>query len=266
MNNMRPSLIVAALTALTFASASSAEELRDFCANRPGKVTPACILDAGHVQIETGIVDAALTRGDDYSNDTYMFGATVLRWGVGRTTELELGWAPYSISHDHGGATTRGVGDISLALRQSLLNPDGKKLSVAVQPFVTAPTATGGQGAGDWTGGVLLPVTLALPAEFQLGATPEIDVLPNSDRGGSHAGYRGVVALSHPLGGTTASVELWASRDDDPGAKSTQASFDANIAWTPQSNKNLQLDAGANAGLNHATPDIELYVGVAARF
>jgi hypothetical protein len=31
-------------------------------------------------------------------------------------------------------------------------------------------------------------------------------------------------------------------------------------------NKDLQLDAGANFGLNRQTPDIELYAGVSTRF
>jgi hypothetical protein len=29
---------------------------------------------------------------------------------------------------------------------------------------------------------------------------------------------------------------------------------------------NVQVDAGANFGLNHNTPDVELYTGVSARF
>jgi hypothetical protein len=31
-------------------------------------------------------------------------------------------------------------------------------------------------------------------------------------------------------------------------------------------NKNVQLDAGANFGLNRNTPDVELYAGISKRF
>ena len=251
---------------MLLASAAPAAELRDFCADRPGKGTPPCILDIGHLQVETGIVDASLTRGHGQDNDSFSFAQTLLRFGVGRTTEVQLGWTPYLLSHDHGGGTTRGVGDVSVAVRQSLLRPDGGGVSVAVQPFVTVPTATNGFGAGDWTGGVLLPFAADLPGGFSLSATPEVDVLPNASRGGSHAAYVAVVGLAHKLGDVTAGVELWANHDADPDMASTQASFDVDLAWTPASAKNLQFDAGANLGLTRATPDVELYVGIAARF
>ena len=43
-----------------------------------------------------------------------------------------------------------------------------------------------------------------------------------------------------------------------------QASWDASIAYLVS--KDLQLDAGANFGLNKQTPDVELYTGISARF
>ena len=49
---------------------------RDFCAQRPGKATPPCVLDAGHLQIETGLVDAVFQHGGGVHDDTYALGAT----------------------------------------------------------------------------------------------------------------------------------------------------------------------------------------------
>nr|QQZ49043.1 hypothetical protein JKL49_17735 [Phenylobacterium glaciei] len=70
--------------------------------------------------------------------------------------------------------------------------------------------------------------------------------------------------MSHGFGPVQLGVELWASRDDDPAGATTQASFDLTAAWTPSDN--VQLDVGLNAGLNHDTPDIEVYAGLARRF
>ena len=39
---------------------------------------------------------------------------------------------------------------------------------------------------------------------------------------------------------------------------------DASVAFLPRND--LQLDAGANFGLNRETPDVELYAGVSKRF
>ena len=68
---------------------SPSEGLRDFCAQRPGKATPPCILDAGHLQIETGLIDPVFQHGGGVHDDTYALGATDLRLGVSRRVELE---------------------------------------------------------------------------------------------------------------------------------------------------------------------------------
>jgi hypothetical protein len=53
-------------------------------------------------------------------------------------------------------------------------------------------------------------------------------------------------------------------RDEDPAGHATQALASLSFAWQPRSN--LQLDMGAVAGLNSASPDVELYLGIARRF
>lgn len=229
--------------------------LRDFCADRPGKATPACILDAGHLQLETGLADASLDRGPD----SYLLGQTELRFGAARRTELEAAWTPFS----HGDGRS-GVGDLSLGVRTALTPPDGKGAAVSWQAFVTAPTATHGQGAGGWEAGARLPVSADLADGLSLGLTPEADVRRDEDGHGRHLAVSGAASISHDLAGASVAAELWAERDQDPGHHVSRASFDLSAAW--QVGRDLQLDAGANAGLTHATPDLELYVGVARRF
>jgi hypothetical protein len=60
------------------------------------------------------------------------------------------------------------------------------------------------------------------------------------------------------------STEFWAMWDWDPAGTGKQVSWDVSAAYLP--NKNVQLDAGANFGLNSQTPDVELYTGVSVRF
>lgn len=242
------------LAVMTVGSAQ-AQALRDFCADRPGKATPACILDRGHLQLETGLADVSLQPGPD----SYLLGQTELRFGVSPRTELEAAWTPFS----HGDGRS-GVGDLSFGFRTALTAPDGKGAAVSWQAFVTAPTATHGQGAGGWEGGMRLPVSADLADGFSLGLTPEADVRRDADGHGRHAALSGAVALSHDLAGASVAVELWGEHDADPAGHVNQASFDLSAAWMV--GRDLQLDAGANAGLTHATPDLELYVGVARRF
>lgn len=236
-----------------------AEALRDFCADRPGKATPACILDAGHLQVETGLADAALDRG----HDGYLLGQTELRFGLSRRTELEAAWTPLSLERG-AGAHRSGVGDLTLGVRSALSDPDGAGPQISWQAFVTAPTATHGQGAGGWEAGARLPLSAELKAGFALGLTPEADARRDGDGHGRHLAVSAAASISHDFAGASVAVELWAERDEDPAHHLSRASFDISAAWMVS--KALQVDAGANAGLTHATPDLELYVGVSRRF
>jgi len=59
-------------------------------------------------------------------------------------------------------------------------------------------------------------------------------------------------------------AEVDAARDEDPSGHRTETLAGLSFGWTPD--RNLQLDAGAIVGLNHASPDVELYAGVVRRF
>jgi len=252
-------LVVALLAGGVAEAQSPAPPQREFCADRPGKATPACILDQGRLQIETGVIDATLDRGPD----AYLLGQTELRLGITRRTELEAAWTPLSLERG-AGAHRSGVGDLTLGFRSALTDPDGAGPAVSLQGFVVAPTATHGQGAGGWEAGARLPVSADLARGFALGLTPEADARRDEDGHGAHLAFSGAAAISHELAGASVAVELWGERDEDPGRRASRASFDLSAAW--MAGPNLQLDAGANAGLTRDTPDLELYVGLARRF
>ena len=59
-------------------------------------------------------------------------------------------------------------------------------------------------------------------------------------------------------------AELWAAWDWDPAGTVRQASADGSVAFLVSND--VQVDAGANLGLNRQTPDIELYTGISVRF
>lgn len=262
----RPTL----LAILLAAAPAAAADLRDLCPDRPGRLTPACIVDAGHVQVETGAVDFTHDATASDITDTLTIASTALRYGLTDHLEAVVQWSPYIGVRDRtrgGGVTTdRGVGDVLLGLKQSLLNPDGKGVSIALAPFVTIPTATSSIGAGSSTQGLVMPVTIALPADFSLGLSPEIDRLPNGGDRGHHASYTMIGGLSRQFGAVTPGVELAATRDDDPTARTTRATADAFVAWVPKSLKTVQFDVATYIGLNRDTPDVEAYIGVSKRF
>jgi hypothetical protein len=260
------------LILLGVAASAQAEDLRDLCADRPGKGSPACTVDAGHLQLEVGLADWSHDRNAKSIEDDLLLGDIALRYGLGPSTELRLGWtadghvrtrdrATGLVSRDHGS------GDVTLGLRQNLDHPDGSGFAIAVQPFATLPTGGRAIGAGTWGAGLVVPVSYQLPSNIEFWLTGEVDAAPDEDRRGRHAAYSATASISVPVTKSlTGSAELWAMRNRDPAGHISQYSLDLAAAWTPREKGRLQLDAGTFVGRNRRTPDIEAYVGLAEKF
>ncbi|HEX5261893.1 MAG TPA: transporter [Phenylobacterium sp.] len=262
MNLLVLPLLLAVLAAPFVAHAD--DDLRPFCADRPGKATPPCILDQGHLQVETALADAVFLHAPGQHEDVTAYGATELRAGLTSRLEVEAAWTPVIVDHVRGAGTTTGSGDATFGLRYSLTDPAKDGPQVSLQPYVNAPTATHGLGQGGWTGGFRTPVSMPLPAGFSLGFTPQIDIFRNDAGKGAHAAESATVSISRGFGDTTLGAELWGENDGAPGHVTKQATFDLFAAQVFA--KNTQLDGGVNFGLNHDSPTAEVYIGVSHRF
>jgi len=263
--NARLTALLIATAALVPATAHAEE--REFCADRPGLGTPACTLATGDAMVEIGLAAWDHSRDRATVDDDVTAGDVLVRLGLGETTEVHLSFAGYAHQRVRdratGGVTSvSGVGDVTLAVRQGLAGANGP---VAVQAFVTLPTAKDALGAGRLSGGILLPVEVDLPGDFSLGLTPEVDLMPDAERHGHHLAWGGVIGLSHPLGEKLSlSGEVGMFRDDDPDDANTDARFAAALAW--QVAERVQIDVEADAGLSAAAPDRTLALGLAWRF
>ena len=246
------------------------DKLRDLCAERPGLDTPACTIDPGQLQIELGLGDWTLDKQPGSRTDTIVAGDISARYGVGNSTEIRLGWTSYGHSRTRDTATgavdrLSGTGDVTIGLKQNLASPSGDGFSVALLPSFSLPTGKAAIGAGDWGAGLLIPVSYDLTEQLTLEATPELDAAADGDGKGRHAAYGSSAGLGVKLSEKwSMSVEGEWIRDRDPDGHSTQALAGAYLAWQPKDR--IQFDAGAQAGLNHATPDVELYFGISEKF
>jgi len=261
--------IAAIVLVAVFAAGAAQARERDFCADRPGKGSPPCVLDKGRVQVEVSAADATFDRNGGISVRDVAYGGLELRLGLTPKVEGQAAWTLYErVRTEERGlaSTSSGAGDLGLALRWSLRNPKGDGLSVAVQPFVVAPVGAKGIGDDAWQGGVIVPVSIPLNDDWSLSLSPEIDARPDASGSGRHAGYALAGGVGRAVGSVSLGAELWIDVDDDPSGRATQASFDLTAAWTPQALRDVQLDASAYVGLNRKTPDLELVVGLARRF
>lgn len=260
---------LAALALMGWSGAAHADE-RDFCADRPGKDTPSCTLDPGRFQIEAGLLDYSHSRDRDTVENDVSSGDLLLRYGVNDSLEARAEWQGYSWSRSRDRASgqvdhANGSGDLTLSFRQNLRHPDDTGTAFAIQPSITLPVGRNPIGAGTWSAGVIVPFGVDLVKNWRLNLDPEIDAAADADRHGRHLAYALAASITHPI--TQAlqlSVEGWAMRDDDPTDHQTQASVDFTAAWQPT--KNSAIDLSTNIGVTHATPRIELALGMSRRF
>ena len=264
---LRPALaLLLCLPVLCSAVRARADEPA-FCAERPGQTTPPCVTAPGHLMLESGLAAWQRQQDSESRTDSWSFGATQLRLGLGSSVEAQLGWQMLGSSrttdpagHPLGSASR--VGDVTLGLLYGLAGTNGP---VAVQLFASLPAGRPPIGAGDWGAGARLPIALPLGAGWQLGLTPEIDAAVNQSARGRHLAFGGAVGLGHAISNAVSfGMDLTMMRDSDPAGASTRAVATASLAW--QANARTQFDFGGGAGLNHDSLDKQFYFGVARSF
>ena len=264
---MRGSIFIAAALLLAGGRAAAAEDA-PICADRPGKATAACTVSNGRWQLEAGLADWSIQKSSGDRNSALALAETTIKYGLTSSSDIELDVTPFEReTTTFAGITARasGIGDVNAVYKQRL-TPSGAPLQLVAMPYVKIPIAKRSLSNGEWEGGVLLPISYAIAkSPLSIGATPELDWVADGDGRGHHLAMTQVISLGVQVSEKlNLSAELWGHWDWDHAGATRQTTADVAAAYLV--NRNFQLDAGANFGLNRATPDLELYTGVSVRF
>lgn len=252
---------------LASASAAAAND-GPICATRPGKATAPCTVPEGHFQLETGFADWSLQTEVGERDTSLAIGETSFKYGLTDRSDVELDITPWEHSTSRAGGTHQsasGFGDLVVSYKQVLTSSDAS-LQVTVLPSIKLPTANHSVGNGKWEGGLVVPILYSIgKTPLSINVAPELDWVADADGHGHHIAMTQVASLGWQMNDKLSlSGELWRQWDWDPDGTTRQESADAAAAYLV--NKDLQLDAGANLGLNRQTPDIETYAGLSVRF
>jgi hypothetical protein len=258
---------IAAGVLLLVPVAAAAEE-PTICAARPGKSTPPCTVPASHLQIETGFADWTLQKVASERDVSWAVGETTIKYGLSDRSDIEVDITPWQRASSRGTGvhqSASGFGDIVIGYKHRLTAEDAA-LQLGALPFVKIPTAKRSVGKRRWEAGLLIPIGFAIPkSPLSIGLTPEIDWVADGDGHGHHAAMAQVASLGLAASDKlSVSGELWGQWDWDPDGMTRQYSADGSVAYLLTNN--VQLDAGANFGLNRSTPDVELYAGASILF
>ncbi len=259
------------VVAMTLAGPAWAQtEPPRFCPNRPDIGASSCTVDPGRVLFEISGIDWQREDDGDVREDVLLVGDFQARIGLDPRTEVQIGWTPYGRSRVRDKSTGRvstvdGAGDVRLGLRRNVRNPDGNGLSIAVEPFVRLPVGRDRLGAGDWGGGLVVPINYEVGPRVNLALTAEVDAAVDEDGNGHHAAYSAAVGVGYALTDRVGTVaELQIGRDDDPANGSTLALGALSLVFQPRAG--LQFDMFAAAGLNRSSPDFRFLTGAAFLF
>lgn len=253
------------MTASSLAATAAWADEAPICTDRPTKANGVCTVPQGAWQVEADAVNWTQVKASGVKAETTAVAATTLKYGLTETSDLQISWTPYVEARVRGPGVddkTDGVGDVWIRYKTRVYA--GDKATVVLLPYVKIPTASKGLGNDEVEGGVAVPISFSLTgATLTFG--PQVDLLLDADGDGRHAALTNVVNLARPVTKKLSLIgELWTSTNFDPADTVTQVSADVAAAYLVA--PTLQLDAGANFGLNRHTPDAQLYVGVSKRF
>jgi len=234
--------------------------------DRPNVANSSQVVGDGRVQLEIG-ANWDRQRDDDLHVRT-LTTPTLLRIGLGDTTELRIETDGRSIAHDvdpAGGAraTRAGWNDLSIGFKWHFADGEGVHPSLGLIGGVDLPTGSAALRGTGFLPQLQLSAEWDLPGDWSLAVTPGAG--RDVDDSGAHYGY-GILAASlgkkfteHVAGFLEVAAPQIASSSH--GGNRTQV--DVGVSWLL--NKNCQVDAMVVRGLNRHTPDLSLAFGLSVR-
>jgi hypothetical protein len=262
------SLFLAALT-LSFSMDAGAADDDAINPDRPGVAETSQVVGKGRVQLETSVQWDR--QRDDSSHERTLYSPTLLRVGIGESTELRVETDGRKLIHASDPATgqhtvTAGWADTEVGLKWHLNDAqDGQAGAPSLGVLLHAALPSGSR---ELRGHGLRP-SLRLAAEWELPHGLSLGVMPgvgiDSDDDGARYGY-GILAaelgkeFNERLHGF---VELALPQIARAPHGGTQASLNTGLTYLV--NKDCQLDVQLMHGLNHRSPDLSLAFGISVR-
>ena len=162
-----------------------ADQMRGMDTDRPNITNTPHTIDAGHLQLETGLIDYSYFRqhaaGASARNDDFSFGQFNFRLGVLNNLELNAAFDALDLDRTRGGnpsksSTAASFGDTVFGGKLNLwgneTGDDAWESALAIQPQLKFPTARYSVGNGRFEGSVAAPFLLNLPKGFHFSYQP----------------------------------------------------------------------------------------------
>lgn len=245
------------------------ELMRELSTDRPDKTESPYTVDAGHFQWEMDFAVFTLEREDGVRSRTWNIAPINFKVGLTNNADLQLIFDSYIHERveDHRARvaeTTDGVGDLTTRMKINLWGNDGGTTAIAIMPFVKAPTSSHRLGNDAVEGGVIFPLAVELPGEWNMGLQTEVDFRRNESNRGDHAEFISSITFSHDIAGELGGyAEFFGNLSADRGSR-WEGTVDLGLTYALA--KSIQLDAGCNIGITQSADDLQPFTGISLRF
>ena len=245
--------------------------MRKFAPDRPTKGFSVRTIDAGHIEIETDIVNDSASNSPDGTTHSIQGLDPTVKLGLTNWMDVEVQFNGLQYAQSFDGTSpfnfqnASGFGDVFLRTKMNLFGNDNGPVGFALIPYVKLPSSTPLISNGAVEGGLIAPLALR-PDDFIVTLMTEVDDLKSAAGNNRYANFVNLVSVSHGLPGTegvNAMVELYSSVGTDPA---TAPIYTLDFGMNFRLDQHTILDIGVNLGLNSAAPKAQIYTGISARF
>ena len=247
--------------------------LRELSTDRPDKTESAYTVDAGHFQVEADLVNYSYDTHEPSFGHLRTEGLSVatanLKVGLCDRSDLQVVVPTYNwvrTKHLPSGTVTEnsGFGDLVVRNKINIWGNDDGQTAFAVMPYLKLPTNQDGLGNKAWEGGLILPLAIQLPGEWNLGLMTQFDFVEDASGSGYHPDFVNSITASHSIvGNLSGYVEFFSLVSTDTGSDWI-GTVDAGLTYGLS--ENVQLDAGINIGVTRAADDFNPFLGISFRY
>jgi hypothetical protein len=247
--------------------------LRELITDRPDKTESPHTVDAGHYQLEMDLLSCTFDRADVGGTRatvrTFAIAPINLKVGLLNNTELQVVAQTYNVQRTRDGDANTpdvisGFGNVLVRLKTNLWGNDRGATAFGVMPFVKFPTNQHHLGNRALEGGIIFPLAIKLPREWELGAMTELDYLQNSAGSDYHEEFINSVTVGHSIIGELAGYLEFFSVVSPEGTADWSGTFD--FGCTYKVTANFQLDAGMNVGVTRSADNLNPFIGFSVRY
>ena len=242
--------------------------MRELSPDRPDKTESPYTVDAGHYQLEMDFANFTYDQTDGTTTKAWDLGDFNFKAGLLNTVDVQLVYDNYLNVHSGDGSgkstTQSGFGDFTTRLKVNVWGDDGGKTAFALLPYVKFPTSTDNLGNHAVEGGVIFPLAVSLPYDFDLSLETAASLMKNNENGGCHEEFIASASMDHQIVGKLSGFVEWFSDFTTERHAGWVGTVDTGLEYLLT--KNIQLDCDCCFGVTPAAADYNPFAGITVRF